>query len=778
MSNVPEEVQPYARGYENFQGTVAELSSQSTPAWPPTRRAKGGAPNVILMLMDDMGFSDISPFGGEIQTPQLEELADEGYRLTNYHTTPVCSPARAALLTGLNPHRAGFASVAHADPGYPGFTLQLADDVPTVAESFRAGGYATFMVGKWHLTKESLLHDGADKSSWPLQRGFDRYYGSMDGFTTLFQPHRLVSDNSPVVIDEFPDDYYLTDDLTDRALGMIKGLRANDPDKPFFLYFAHQAVHGPIQAKPEDMEKYRGTYESGWDHIRDERFRRQIAQGLFPENTRIAARNTEAGSDVEPWDTLSDDQRMLFARYMEVYAAAIDNVDQNLRRLLDHLKRTGEYENTIIAFTSDNGGTGEGGPTGTRSYFSQFVEETDLPERWQRDVPRDPELIGGPRAMVHYPRGWAYASNTPFRFYKGHTFEGGIHAPLLVSWPQGLPRAGGDSGVRDQFTYVSDLGLTLLQLAGVDHLGERAGLPAKQVDGLPFGAVLTDATHEPPRREQYAEFIGRRAFFSDNWKIVTQHVPGRPYSDEEWELYNLDADPTETTNVAAEHPQLVRDLAARWRESAWHNTVFPLMDDGSIFGVRPSTELPLEEPVTIYPGTPTLERYRSSKLVRMRSVDIEASFEYRAGDEGVIVAHGDQGGGYVLFVEGGELRFSYNEFGEVHRVAAPLEREGMLSVRLTLTASPDIEWRVELSVDGRVVAELDSVLQLIGMSPFTGISVGVDRGSPVDWKLFERHGAFAYPERALAVRYVPGPKAEYNREVIRQVERAVERIYE
>lgn len=777
MPVIPEGAREYARGYEDFPGVAAEVSSRSTPAWRATVRARRGAPNVILMLVDDMGFSDIAPFGGEIETPILDDLSRVGYRMTNYRTAPMCSPARAALLTGLNPHRAGFSFVAHADPGYPGGTLQIADDVPTIAESFRAGGYATFLVGKWHLSKESLMNDAADKSSWPLQRGFDRYFGSMDGFTTLYQPHRLVSDNSPLVIDEFPDDYFLTDDLTDRALGMIKALRASDPDKPFFLYFAHQAVHAPLQAKPQDMAKYRGVYDRGWDHVRDERFRRQIAQGLFPEGTRPGPRNDAPGAEVTPWDELMDEQQRLFARYMEAYAAMVDNIDQNLGRLIGHLKRMGEYENTIIAFTSDNGATGEGGGDGTRSYFSQFGFEADLPERWQRDVPRDPELIGGPRVLAHYPRGWAYVSNTPFRYYKRDTFEGGVHAPLLVSWPAGLPRDASDDGIRDQFTYVSDLGLTLLELAGVRHLRERGGRSAKGLDGIPCAEVFRDRRKVSKRVTQYSEMVGNRALFEDRWKIVTRHRPGTRFTDDEWELYDIVADPTETTDLASRHPEILRELAERWNREAWHNTVFPLDDDGSTYTFRPSTELAFEEPVTLFPGTPTLERYRSGKLIQLRDVEIIVRFALDTTDGGVLVSHGDQGGGYILAVESGELRFGYNQYGEMHRVAIPVG-SGPHVVVVRFTALPDLVWDIEILIDGEPCARLQDLLQLVGMCPFTGISVGVDRGSPVDWELFERRRSFPFTGRDLEVRYVPGNRAPYNGEMIKQVEYVVEQMYE
>lgn len=766
------------RGYENFGGVVGELASESVPSWPPARSARKGAPNVIVMLLDDMGFSDISPFGGEIDTPHVQELADEGYRFTNYHSTPVCSPARAALLTGLNPHRAGFASVVHVDPGFPGYVMEIADDVPTIAESFRAGGYATFMVGKWHLTTEAKMHDGADKSSWPLQRGFDRYYGSMDGFTTLFQPHRLVCDNSPVTIDEFPDGYYLTDDLTDRALGMVKGLRANDADKPFFLYFAHQAVHGPIQAKPGDIAKYRGAYESGWDRIRGERFARQMRQGLFPEGTEPAPRNHEAGAAVVPWDELTDEQRGLFARYMEVYAAAVDNVDQNLGRLTAQLKEMGEYENTIIVFASDNGGTGEGGPVGTRSYFSQFVHLAGLPSDWERDVDRDPELIGGPRVFAHYPRGWAYASNTPFRLYKGATYEGGVHVPLVLSWPAGLPRAAGDAGVRNQLAFVSDLGQTLLSLAGVPRLEHRHGVKAQEPDGVALDAVLVDASAPSPRRSQHFEFAGNRALIEDGWKIVTNHAFGAPFTDAEWSLYHLAADPTERVDLAAARPERVAAMAEQWRREAWANTVFPLNDDGSLFTVRPSTELALERPVRLYPGTPTLERFRAGKLTKLRSFEVTARLRMCSGDAGVLVAHGDQGGGYVLSIEGGSLVLGYNEYGRMHRAAARFDVAGECAVTVRFTALAGIRWQLEVLVDGQHVMGLGPVLQLVGMAPFTGVSVGVDRGNPVDWELFERRRSFPFSGKLLHVEYVPGEKADYDPEVIIDVEREIARIYE
>jgi arylsulfatase len=552
---------------------------------------------------------------------------------------------------------------------------------------------------------------------------------------------------------------------------MIGELRANDPAKPFFLYFAHQAVHGPVQAKEQDLETYRGRYDAGWDHIRDERFARQIEIGLFGPDTRCAPRNREPGADVVPWDSLSEAQQRTFARYMEAFAAAVDNVDQNLARLIARLKAMGEYENTIFVFTSDNGGTSEGGDTGTRSYFSRFGGvRTGLPEDWEPDVPRDPDLIGGPQTYVHYPRGWAYASNTPFRMYKTYTHGGGVRVPMLVSWPAGLPRAADDDGVRHQYAYATDIGATLLRLAGVEPLADRAGIPARPADGVAFDHWLRDASLPTLHTEQYTELNGRRAFIEGDLKAIAPAPNGPGWVEGGWELYDVAADPTETRDLAPGRPDAVARLAERWRASAWENQVFPLNDDGSFNRNRPATELALEAPVTLFPGAPTLERYRSAKLVRLRSFTIEVDLHWREGDAGVLLAHGDQGGGYQLRIEDGRLVLAYNQYGAMRHASAPLE-PGARSVTVDFTALPAFRWAIAVKVDGRPAFGLDEVTMLIGMAPFAGISVGLDRGGPVDWELYRRRGCFRYDGELASVRYVPGPKADYNPEVILEMDR-------
>ncbi|MBK0420009.1 arylsulfatase [Leucobacter sp. CSA1] len=763
---------PFARGYEGFGGRASEFVSDAEPWWRPGAPTPPGAPNIVVMLVDDLGFSDLGPFGSEIDTPHIDALAAGGWVFTNYRTAPMCSPARASLLTGLNPHRAGFGFVAHTDPGYPGFAGELPAGAPTLAESLRAAGYATFMVGKWHLTVESRLHDGAEKSSWPLQRGFDRYFGSMDGFTSLHHPHRLVRDNSVVDVPEFPDGYFLTDQLTDEALSMIDQLRASDRERPFLLYYAHTSVHGPIQAKEADISRFRGRYEAGWNAVREERFARQRELGIVPENAELPTGAIADDDRIPSWDRLSDEDRALFARHMEVYAAAVSEVDESVGRLLAHLELLGERENTIVVLTSDNGGTAEGGPRGTRSYFAQFAQIAGLSEDWVRDVPREIAAIGGPQVFSQYPAGWARVSNTPFRSFKSSTYEGGVHAPLVMSWPAAPQRL---RGLRDQFVFVSDLTPTLLDLAGVPALTERCGLAAEEFDGASIAGVLGDPD-APGRDLQHFECLGSRALVEGEWKAVAPEPPDREEgaAGGRWELYHLAEDPTEASDRAAELPERTRRLAERWRSEAWRNTVFPLDDDGTMHRTRPETELALAEPVSLPPYGPPLERYRSAQLTVLKSFEMEIDVLVGEGAEGVLVAHGDQGGGYLAALDGGVPLLSYNAYGAMHRDrAAAALPSGEQRLRLAVEELDGLRCRVLLEHDGRAVAEIAEVPMLMGMAPFTGISVGYDYGSPVDWDLRERRGPFRFGGGVLrGVRVVPGARSAYDPSIIRAVGRA------
>ena len=359
--------------YKNFKGKVGKIFSTSEPDWPKPPTAPTGAPNVLVMLVDDLGFSDLGCFGSEIETPALDSLAHDGIQYTNFHVNPMCSPTRASLLTGLNSHLAGMGHVAHFDPGFPGYAMEIRDDAITMGDLFQKNGWASLMVGKWHLCKDSHLSEAGPKHSWPLQKGFERFYGILGGFTNFHQPHRLHEDNHALDINTYPEGYYFTDDLTDQAIKMVKELRSSDPLKPWFMYFAHGAVHAPLQAKPSDVEKYKGRYEEGWDQLRRKRFEKQRELGVIPSYTNLPSRNFEQGHAVKEWDALTKKEKELFARYQEIFAGMVDNVDQNFKKLRDELERLGEWENTIIVFTSDNGGSREGQELGTSAYFLSLI---------------------------------------------------------------------------------------------------------------------------------------------------------------------------------------------------------------------------------------------------------------------------------------------------------------------------------------------------------------------------------------------------------------------
>ncbi len=749
-----------AGAYEGFGGRLGRTFAGSEGWWPPRPTPGADAPNVVVILCDDLGFSDLSCYGSEIDTPNLDALAKSGVQLTNFHVTPMCSPTRAALLTGVNPHRAGAGHVANSDPGFPGYAAELADDVSTMAEIFRDAGYATMALGKWHLTKDADMADAGPKKSWPLQRGFDRYYGFLDAFTNLHQPHRLVEDNHTVEIDEYPDDYYLTDDLTDRALGMIAQVKASNPSTPFLCYIAEGAVHAPLHCKPEDLERHRGRYAAGWDAIRDARHKRQLAMGVIPPGTELPPRNQEEGDEVQAWNDLSRDDQQLYARYMEVYAAMVDNVDQNVGRLRAGLAEMGVLDNTIFVFMSDNGASREGEGAGTSAYFRTLVSK-NVKDIEDHNADRERiDLLGGPRTMVHYPRGWAMVSNTPWRLYKINTHAGGHSVPFIMSWPNG-----GDTipvgERRNQWVFVTDVLPTLLELTGVERHETRAGITLQPLAGTTLTPALRDANAAHAHTEQHFEMAGHRGYYREGWEIVTRHRALTEFGDHEWELYHLTADPTELQNLAADQPERVAEMAARWEEKARDNQVYPL-DEGSRvrFVTRPPYEDPFKEPVRLLRRVHTLERYRSQLLIQWRSFTVDVELALRSGDRGVIVAHGDQGGGYSLHVDDDdELFFVHNGFGTMTEVSAGTVHDGTRSIRLEVIAPGGWTWDVRVLVDGEERATAEGLVMLGAMAPFSGIDVGIDRRSPVSWSRFEREGAGRFTGELTAITYTPGESA-------------------
>jgi arylsulfatase A-like enzyme len=753
-----------AQNYPGFEGKVGKVFGTSEPWWPPRPTAPPGAPNVVIVLADDLGFSDLSCYGSEIPTPAIDALADSGIRFSNFHVTPLCSPTRAALLTGLNSHAAGIGIVANADPGFPGYASELPRHQPSLAETFKANGYSTMALGKWHLCKETDLSPAGDNHSWPLQRGFDQYYGFLEALTNFHHPHLMYEGNSVVDTDEYPEGYYLTDDLTDRACRMIREVKTADPDKPFFMYYAHGAVHAPLHAKADDIARHRGNYNKGWDRIREERLARQIELGIVPPDTELPPRNSELNEDVDEWDSLPERERIVMARYMEVYAAMVETIDDSVGRIRDELAALGQLDNTIFIFTSDNGASREGRDRGTTSYFSHGgtgVNSTEVTDHMLENL----DDIGGPTTWPHYPRGWAMACNTPFRLYKITTHRGGHSVPFVFSWPGHAGAS--DQILRTQYAHITDVLPTLVDLLGLELPTERSGLAAEPLAGVSFQPVLADAQVASDHTEQYYECIGHRGFYRDGWSAVTFHENQTPFSGDRWELYHVDEDLNERHDLAEAEPDKLAELIEGWDNAAWENRVYPL-DEGTrlIRAFKPPEHELLSRPTRILAGSPTLERYRSAQLIGGRSFAVTVDLEHRPGDEGVLLAHGGQDSGYVLWIEDGQLHFEVNEAGHPHRLA-PMPLAGTCSrIVVDVEAPGGRTWNVSVSADGDTGIRKDGIEQPVGFLPFEGIDIGVDRRSPVSWELFTRRGAFPYAGTINAVTYEPGapsPDAEETR---------------
>ncbi|MFM7744221.1 MAG: arylsulfatase [Actinomycetota bacterium] len=741
--------------YPGFEGTVAETFSKSTPWWPDRVEAPRKAPNIVFIIVDDLGYSDLGCYGSEISTPNIDALAGRGLRYTNFHVTPLCSPTRAALMTGRNPHSVGVGMVANIDAGFPGYTGELPRNQPTMAEMLRDNGYSTLMVGKWHLCKDADYSEAGDKHSWPLQRGFEQYYGFLEALTNFWHPHRLYEGNSVVHVDRYPDDYYLTDDLTDRAVRMIREVKTANPAQPFFLYFAHGAVHAPLHTKQSDIQKYKGVYDRGWDAIREQRLARQKELIIVPPDAQLPPRNSEAGHEVSAWDELSPEQQRLYAKYMEVYAGMVDNVDQSVGRVVDAVRELGELDNTIFVFTSDNGASREGNATGTRAYFSN---SSSTPGGHGDHAPEDFEnldAIGGPTTWPHYPRGWAMACNTPFRLYKITTMRGGHTVPFVLSWPDKISSRG--DVFRRQFTHITDIMPTIADLVGVVPPTSRHGVAAEPLHGVSFAESIADSGSPTKHTEQHWECIGNRAFYRDGWEVVTTHVARTSFKNDHWQLFDAQNDFNQLHDVSAQNPDKVRELVAAWEVAAKENQVYPLADGFRSEHIRKS---PYEEPyarrVRLVPGTPTLERVRSARLTVGRSFDIVVNWNYLRGDEGIVVAHGGQHLGYVIFVRDGMLHFHANCNGKVtHLEPVPLG-DSSHTFTVQVEAPGKRQWRVAMNVDGVQYLQQPGFVQPFNFLPWEGIDIGADRRSPVSWEIYERHGCFPFTGHIVDVTYEPG----------------------
>ncbi|MGJ5068267.1 sulfatase-like hydrolase/transferase [Bradyrhizobium oligotrophicum] len=715
-----------------FGGTIGRTIAGSRPWWPAPQQPPKGAPNILVVLFDDVGFSDFGCYGSPIRTPAIDALAAQGLRYSGFHTTAMCSTTRAALLTGRNHHSVGVGCLANFDSGYPGYRGKIAREAGTLAEMLRTHAYRNYMVGKWHVTP--LTESGATGpfDGWPLGRGFDRFYGFLDAETDQYAPE-LVLDNTPVSPPgSYADGYHLTADLVDQTIRFIADHTADRPELPWLTWLALGACHAPHQAPREIIESYDPAFAHGWDAERAQRLARQKAMGLVPENTDLPPRN----DGVKAWDAHSDDERRVFTRLQSAFAGMLDHADQHLARLLAFLDKTGQRDNTLVIVMSDNGASQEGGPLGFVNAMGPFnFKPEPVAEKLERI-----DDIGGPDTHSNFPHGWAMASNTPLRRYKQNTHGGGIRDPFIVSWPQRIAARG---EVRHQFVHACDLVPTLLDLIGIDAPATIAGVPQMPLEGVSFAASITDPSAPSKPVPQYFEMFGHRGLWHDGWKAVAFHPTGTPFDNDKWELFYLAQDFSETHDLAAAEPERLAALVKLWWEQAEAHQVLPLDDR---FGPR------FAENAARFHGARTRFTFHAgmghvptdvAPDVRSRDYLIEAHVEIDAeGASGVLIAHGDATSGYSLYVKDGHLVHDLNIGGrhEIVRSARPVpagsHRLGVRVERLRRQTEPAKGARTGLSqytllIDGEEAGALTTQLAFHTLISWSGLDIGHDRGSPV-----------------------------------------------
>lgn len=689
-------------------------------------------PNVVMIVLDDLGFADIGAFGSAIDTPNIDALAAQGLRYNNFHVTAVCSASRASFLTGRNHHRVGMGFLTVPSGAGSGYSARIPRSAGTLPRVLRDNGYNTLAVGKWHLTPAGEDTAAGPYTHWPLGMGFERYYGFLSGRSNQWAPD-LVRDNSRIDVDlEDADgnEYHLTEDLTTQAIRFVQEQQEAAPGKPFFLYFATGAMHFPHQVPAEWVEAYRGKFDDGWSALREATLARQVQEGVVPSGT-VAS---ERPSWVPEWETLPPEARALFSRMMEVYAGFLSHTDAQIGRLIDFLRELNILDNTLVLVVSDNGASADGGPHGAVGLEGYFKENDISAMLGHIDT------LGSRKSYNHYAWGWAWASNTPFRLWKHYTWLGGVRVPLIVRWPGGI--ADGEvGGVRGQFGHAIDLMPTILDAAGVSVPSAIDGVDQDALDGASLLPTFGATGCPSPRSTQYFEMMGSRAIYHDGWKATTNHVANFPAQRElvegsrdtdsdKWSLFHVAEDFAEAQDVAEANPHELRRLIELWWHEAGRNGVLPIMDG---FAGRIPTMTSVNSQSTsaasrVYrPGGTAVSIPPLTAGFRI-SADLELPDS--VVPEGVICAQGDWNAGWACLVLDGDLTVIFAFGPEPTRLVVPgVLTPGEHVVEVAYAIQDPCA--LSLTVDGRVVAS--EHLQPIAKDLIAtgGMLVGRDRGLPV-----------------------------------------------
>ena len=652
-----------------FKGTIKTSYIDSEPWWPELKKPPNGAPNVLYVVLDDVGYAQLGCFGSLVPTPIIDSIASDGLRYSDFHVNAMCSPTRASLLTGCNSHTVGLGYLSNYNLGFPAVSGNIESKYGYISETLLDNGYSTFAFGKWHLCNQASMSGAGPYNQWPLGRGFEKYYGFLNASTSQFHPS-LIQDNTAIDPPKRPEDgYHLSADLIDHAIKYIGTQKSVAPEKPFFCYLAFGAMHGPHHAPDEYLEKFHGYFDEGYDVYREKVFARQKELGLIPENTVLTERDDMA----KPWDSLSAWEKKVYARFMEAFAGYLNYTDEQLGRLLDYLKKLGQYENTLIILVSDNGASAEGGPNGSVSELYHLLSMSWPPLADEVGYNK----IGTEDAQNNYPPGWAWAGNTPLKMYKTWVHAGGIRVPFIISCPDRISDRG---SIRNQYHHVIDVNATVLEICGINQPEVLNGVRQEKKPGISM-CYSFDEPNAPRRRNvQYYEMLGNRGIWSDGWKAVANHVDSPGFDEDIWELYNTDDDFSESCDLSEKYPDILKELIGLWWHEAGLYGVLPMLEshfrkrDGFDFN-RMLRFAPTENKThfTFYP-----EMDINGPAVRLanKSFTITAFAGYKHGDEGVLVSGGINVGGYVMYIQDGKLCFHFNYLDEkFYQVDSGLEIE-------------------------------------------------------------------------------------------------------
>jgi arylsulfatase A-like enzyme len=742
---------------ENFRGDIKLDIRDSKADWGPytPKSAPEGSPNILFVLYDDTGMASWSPYGGAINMPTMDKLAKNGLTYTQWHTTALCSPTRAALLTGRNHHLTGNAAITEGANGFPGAHGRIPEQCATIGQVLQDNGWSTFWIGKNHNVPEQDVSSGGSRKQWPLAMGFDRYYGFLGGETNQWYPD-LVEDNHFIEAPYGPEKgYHLSKDLADKALQYIRDQKATNPSKPWFMWFCPGANHAPHQAPEDYIAKYKGKFDEGYDAYRKWVLPRMIERGILPKGTELTPFNplppniASPADYVRPWSELNADEKKLFARMAETFAGFSEYTDAQVGRIIEYLEQTGQLENTVVIYAADNGASGEGSPNGSvneNKFFNGYPDELSENMKYIKE-------LGGVNTYQHFPTGWAAAFSAPFKMFKRYSeYAGGTCDPLVICWPKGI-RAKGE--VRNQYHHATDIVPTILDICGLEMPKVYRGVAQYPMSGVSMRYTF-DAKPDAPtqKKRQYYAMLGSRAIWEDGWKAVALHAPLTSkgnFDKDEWELYHVDKDRAEAVNLAKKHPEKLKALINTWFEEADKNLVLPLDDRTAVeqLGIeRPSEEKPRERYI-YYPGTAPVPEGVAVN-VRGRSYKILADVEIEEADcHGVIFAHGSRFGGHSLFIKDRKLHYVYNFLGiepEQHYMSGVLTPGkyilGMEFIKESTGKNGESIGRMKLYVNDKVVAEGPMRTQ---PGKFTlsgdGLCVGYDSGDAVS-KEYKTPGEF------------------------------------